>query len=81
MGKYRCWLAYVYVGDTMITIERAHQGYMPVATFPPNMKDQHLFLKLQRKAREGNRGSWGRRPSDFGSDVHHGVIWTGDPRE
>jgi len=27
-------------------------------TFPPNVKYQELFLKLQREAREARRGLW-----------------------
>jgi micrococcal nuclease len=52
-------LAYVYVGDTMLNAELVRQGYAQVATFPPNVKYQALFLKLQREAREAKRGLWG----------------------
>ncbi len=30
-----------------------------MATFPPNVKYQDLFLALEREARENNRGLWG----------------------
>ncbi len=33
-------------------------GYAVVLTFPPNVKYQELFLKLQREAREAKRGLW-----------------------
>jgi micrococcal nuclease len=53
-------LAYVYVGELMVNAELVHQGYAQVATFPPNVKYQELFLKLQREAREAKRGLWGQ---------------------
>jgi micrococcal nuclease len=57
--RYGRLLAYVYVGDTMINAELVRQGYAQVATFPPNVKYQELFLKLQREARGAKRGLWG----------------------
>jgi micrococcal nuclease len=56
--KYRRRLAYVYVGEQMLNAELVRQGFAQVATFPPNVKYQELFLKLQREAREGKRGLW-----------------------
>jgi micrococcal nuclease len=57
--KYRRLLAYVYIGDTMLNAELVRQGYAQVATFPPNVKYQELFVKLQREARKAGRGLWG----------------------
>ena len=54
-------LAYVYVGDLMVNAELVRQGYAQVATFPPNVKYQELFLTRQREAREAKRGLWGTR--------------------
>jgi micrococcal nuclease len=34
------------------------QGYAVIATFPPDVRHQELFLKLEREAREGGRGLW-----------------------
>jgi micrococcal nuclease len=45
----------------MINAELVRQGYAQVATFPPNVKYQELFLRLQREAREAKRGLWGER--------------------
>jgi micrococcal nuclease len=59
--RYERLLAYVYVGDTMINAELVRQGYAQVATSPPNVKYQGLFLKLQREAREAGRGLWRAR--------------------
>jgi endonuclease YncB( thermonuclease family) len=44
--KYQRTLAYVYVGEMMLNAELVRQGYAQVATFPPNVKYQELFLKL-----------------------------------
>jgi micrococcal nuclease len=51
-------LAYVYVGDLMANAELVRMGYAQLATFPPNVKYQELFLTLQREAREAKRGLW-----------------------
>jgi micrococcal nuclease len=56
--KYRRVLAYVYISDTMLNAELVQQGYAQVATFPPNVKYQGLFLRLQREARGAKRGLW-----------------------
>ena len=45
----------------MINAELVRQGYAHVATFPPSVKYQELFLRLQREAREAKRGLWGVR--------------------
>jgi micrococcal nuclease len=57
--KYRRTLAYVYVEDLMLNLELVRHGYAQVATVPPNVKYQELFLNLQREAREAKRGLWG----------------------
>jgi micrococcal nuclease len=43
----------------MVNAELVRQGYAQVATFPPNVKSQVRFLRLQRDAREQRRGLWG----------------------
>jgi micrococcal nuclease len=60
--RYGRLLAYVWVGDTMINAELVRLGYAQVMTIPPNVRYQHLFLKLQREAREGGRGLWAAVP-------------------
>jgi micrococcal nuclease len=42
----------------MINAELVRQGYAQLATFPPPVRDQERFLKLQREAREAKRGLW-----------------------
>ena len=58
--RYGRLLAYVWVGDTMINAELVRRGYAQVMTIPPNVRHQALFVKLQREAREGERGLWRR---------------------
>ncbi|MCX5726222.1 MAG: thermonuclease family protein [Candidatus Saganbacteria bacterium] len=56
--KYGRILAYVYVGDIFVNAWLVENGFAQVSTYPPNVKHQELFLKLQREAREKNRGLW-----------------------
>ena len=60
--RYGRLLAYVYVwhGPKRIFVNAwlVKHGYAQVSTFPPNVKYQEKFLKLQRKAREKGRGLW-----------------------
>jgi micrococcal nuclease len=56
--RYGRLLAYVWVGDTMINAELVRRGYAQVMTVPPNVRHQALFVKLQRDARDAERGLW-----------------------
>jgi len=56
--RYGRLLAYVYVGDTMVGAELVRLGYAQVMTIPPNVRHQELFGKLERQARETERGLW-----------------------
>jgi micrococcal nuclease len=56
--RYGRLLAYVYVDDTFVNAELVRRGLAQVATYPPNVKHQEEFLKLQREAREEGRGLW-----------------------
>ena len=56
--KYGRLLRYVWVDDLMVNAELVRLGYAQVATYPPDVKYQDLFLKLQREAREAGRGLW-----------------------
>ena len=54
-------LAYVYLSDgTMLNTLLVQEGYARVMMVPPNVKYQDLFLRLQREARENNRGTMGK---------------------
>ena len=56
--RYGRLLAYVWAGDTMVNAELVRLGYAQVMTVPPNVKYQHLLVKLQREARDAHRGLW-----------------------
>jgi micrococcal nuclease len=43
-------LAYVYVGEVMMNAELVRQGYALLSTYPPNVKHEALFVRLQREA-------------------------------
>ncbi len=62
--KYGRLLAYVYLEDIFVNAKLVEEGYAQIYTFPPNIKHQELFIKLQREARESDRGLWeaSRRP-------------------
>lgn len=55
---YKRLLAYVYVGSVFVNAELVKLGYANIYTYSPNVKYADLFLKLQREAREKNRGLW-----------------------
>jgi micrococcal nuclease len=56
--RYGRLLAYVWVGEVMVNAELVRRGYAQVMTIPPNVRHQALFLKLQRDARDAERGLW-----------------------
>ncbi len=57
--QYGRTLAYAYLPDgTMLNALLVKEGYAIVSTYPPNVKYQDLFLKLQTEARENHRGLW-----------------------
>ena len=64
-----CWgrlLAYAGIvrarTRVMANAEMVRRGYYAqVMTIPPNVKDQGLFLRLQREARQAGRGLWSGR--------------------
>jgi micrococcal nuclease len=61
--QYGRLLRYVYVGDMMVNAELVRLGYAQVSTFPPDVRYQDLFLRLQREAREAGLGLWGPQPT------------------
>ncbi len=56
--KYGRLLRYVWIDDVMVNAELVRLGYAQVATYPPDIKYQDLFLRLQREAREAGLGLW-----------------------
>ncbi len=60
--RYGRLLAYVYVDDTFVNAELVRRGLAQVSTYPPNVRHQELFLRLQREARAAGRGLWADDP-------------------
>lgn len=59
--RYGRTLAYAYLEDgTFINAEIIRNGYATIMTIPPNIKYQELFLKLERRARNSNKGLWSK---------------------
>ncbi|MFC1529553.1 thermonuclease family protein [Gemmatimonadota bacterium] len=57
--RYGRLLAYVYTDSLFVNAELLRQGYAQVMTVPPNVRHADDFLRLQREAREADRGLWG----------------------
>ena len=57
--KYGRLLAYVYLPDgTFVNALLVRKGYAQVATYPPNVRYQDLFISLQSEAKKAKRGLW-----------------------
>lgn len=63
--RYGRLLAYVYLDDGVFFNELLlREGYAQVMTVPPNVKFADHFIKVQREARDNNRGLWGEMDLD-----------------
>lgn len=51
-------LAYVWFNGTMFNKTLLKEGYAQIATYPPNVKYVDDFTKIQKEARESNKGLW-----------------------
>jgi len=59
VDRYGRTLAYVFLKDgTFLNAELVKNGYAQIMTIPPNVKYSEKFLKLEREARDNNRGLW-----------------------
>jgi len=56
--KYGRLLRYVWVEEGMVNAILVTNGYAQVATYPPDVKYQEDFLKLQRDAQRVGLGLW-----------------------
>jgi micrococcal nuclease len=59
--RYGRLLAYVYrrPDGLFVNAELVRRGFATLLTIPPNVAHAELFRRLQRTARESNRGLWG----------------------
>lgn len=61
--RYHRLLRYVFLEDgTFVNLELVRQGFAQVATYPPDIKYQELFLAAQQEARRQNLGLWSQTP-------------------
>lgn len=59
LDQYDRTLAYVYLEDgTFVNAELIKNGYAVLMTVPPNVSFADYFAKLQREARDNNKGLW-----------------------
>ena len=56
--RYERLLRYVYLGEEMANARLVANGYAHAYTYPPNVRWAELFVRLEREAREGDRGLW-----------------------
>ena len=56
--QYGRLLRYVWVNGNMVNATLVANGYAQVATYPPDVKYQEEFLRLQRQAQEAGLGLW-----------------------
>jgi len=58
MDRYQRELAYIYVGDLFVNAELIRSGYARAVLHPPNLKYSTLFLRLQKEAKNQQKGVW-----------------------
>lgn len=65
LDQYGRTLSYVYLEDgTFVNAELIKNGYAVLMTVPPNIAYAEHFAKLQKEARENQRGLWGNEYVD-----------------
>lgn len=56
--QYGRLLAYVYIDGKMFNKTLLEEGYAKISTYPPNVKYVDDFTRIQKTARENNKGFW-----------------------
>lgn len=56
--RFERLLRYIYLGDEMVNARLVANGYAHAYTYPPNVRHSELFVRLEREARENDRGLW-----------------------
>ena len=78
--RYGRLLRYVYLADgTFVNAELVRQGYALVATYPPDVAHQELFVTLQQEAREAAVGLWGDEVAAASGPAVIEVVVTTEP--
>ncbi len=74
--RYGRLLRYVFLEDgTFVNAELVRLGYALVSTYPPDVRYQDLFLRMQEEAREAGRGLWGTMPTPAPGDVRIAYVY------
>jgi len=58
IDEYGRLLGYVFVDNTFVNAKLLEEGLAVLYTRPPNVKYVDLFVKLQKKARQEEKGLW-----------------------
>lgn len=58
LDQYGRHLAYLWVDGEMFNATLVREGYAQVATYPPNVRYQEVFINEEANAREENKGLW-----------------------
>ena len=58
--QYGRLLRYAYVGDIFVNAVLVQEGFAQVSTFPPDVKNQEIFVEAQNRARAASSGFWGK---------------------
>jgi len=69
--RYGRLLRYVWVGDTFVNAELVALGYAQVATYPPDVRYEDLFLQLQTQAQEAGLGLWANATTPSNTQITH----------
>ncbi|MBP8003208.1 MAG: thermonuclease family protein [Chloroflexi bacterium] len=78
--RYGRLLRYVYLADgTFVNAELVRQGYALVATYPPDVAHQELFVTLQQEARKAEVGLWGEQVAAASGPAIIEVVVTTEP--
>lgn len=58
--RYGRLLRYIYLGDNFINKTMVYEGFAWSLTYPPDVKYSGDFMDAEKKARENNKGLWGK---------------------
>lgn len=61
--RYGRLLRYVWVDGVMVNAELVRLGYAHAITYPPDVKYQDVFRRLEKEARENKLGFWAAKTS------------------
>ena len=56
--RYHRLLRYVWVGDMLVNAELVKKGFAYSYLYPPDIKYQDIFMKVQQEAQSAMRGLW-----------------------